>query len=168
MSVITPSESAAVDASRLSSSSPPFWIVYFALLSIGLLIGSAVTLRSERLTARRPTAAAPVAPTAGIRAGVPVVIELGDMFIKPAAIDVPAGQEIVFEVHNGGQMAHDLTMAGGTASRLLGPGETQTVSFGPLTSSTTLYCSIPGHRPAGMELKLTVATTPAAARGAGH
>ena len=158
MSVTTPTSNPGLGARPLSSSSPSFWMVFLALLGIGLLVGSAVTLRSQGShAASRQAATEPGTPPAEVAPGVPLAtVELGDIFIKPAALDVPAGKDVILEVRNGGQMPHNLTMEGGKATRMLAPGETQTVSFGPLTSSATLFCNVPGHRAAGMELKLTV------------
>ena len=175
MSVTTPTSKPSLDARPLSSSSPGFWMVFLGLLGFGLLVGSAVAVRSEdsQAAARRVDAASATASTgaaalAEAAPGAPLAtIELGDMFIKPATLDVPAGKEVMLEVRNSGQMPHDLTLEGGKATRMLAPGESQTVSFGPATSAVVLYCSVPGHRAAGMEMKITVAgAAPPAANAA--
>ena len=156
MSVTSPASKPAADARPLSSSSPSFWMMFLALLGFGLLIGSAVALRSQdaKAAALPATAGGPAADAAP---GAPLAtIELGDMFIKPAVLEVPAGKDVVLEVHNGGQMPHDLKLEGGKSTRLLAPGESQTVSFGQFTEPTTMFCSVPGHRAAGMEMKITV------------
>lgn len=71
------------------------------------------------------------------------------------------GGEYSFVVHNDGQIQHDLVVEGpgvtGTAhTPLLAPGASATLTVKLGAGSYTLYCSVAGHRQAGMSTKLTV------------
>ena len=63
------------------------------------------------------------AAAADAAAGAAVVeIELGDLWVKPASIDVPAGGSVVLNVTNTGAMPHDLAVGGVGGTGLLQPG----------------------------------------------
>ena len=52
-------------------------------------------------------------------------VELGDLYVKPASVQVPVGTELVVKVTNKGAMAHDLKLQGGeTGTGMLQPGAT--------------------------------------------
>ncbi len=91
-------------------------------------------------------------------------ITLGDMFVSPASIEVPAGVEITFHVTNTGVMAHDLKVDGTSGVDLLAPGDSASVTVGPFTADAQAWCTVPGHRQAGMVLDIVVvgAAAPAA------
>jgi nitrite reductase (NO-forming) len=97
-------------------------------------------------------------------AGAPVQrveVELGDLFVRPSSIDVPAGTELIVSVTNTGAMAHDLKLNGEIGTGLLAPGETEEVSLGVITAATEAWCTVPGHRQAGMVLAIGVSGAPA-------
>jgi plastocyanin len=86
-----------------------------------------------------------------------IVVEAGDMWFDPAAIEVRAGEPVNLTVTNEGALFHDLTIdeldlvigvdAGETATaglRIDEPGEYE------------YYCSVRGHASAGMRGTLTV------------
>lgn len=73
-----------------------------------------------------------------------------------ASTDLKAGK-ITFDVKNEGAIPHDLAIAGTSDKTKLIPakGAAQlTVTLKPGTYE--LYCSVPGHKDAGMDLKVTV------------
>ncbi|WP_433497591.1 multicopper oxidase domain-containing protein [Sphaerimonospora sp. CA-214678] len=99
-------------------------------------------------------------------AGAPVSvdIELGDLFIKPSSITVPAGSPVVVHVVNNGNMQHSLSLEG-REEPLLDPGKSTTLNWGPFTESTQAWCQVAGHKEAGMLLTINVtggAAAPAA------
>lgn len=53
-------------------------------------------------------------------------------------------------------MAHDFTIDELGVKELVGPNETITFTFDARPGTFTFYCSIPGHREAGMEGSMTV------------
>ncbi|MGD9705250.1 MAG: multicopper oxidase domain-containing protein [Acidimicrobiia bacterium] len=92
-------------------------------------------------------------------------IELGDLYVKPAKIDVPAGAEVTLRVSNVGAMAHDLKVQGETGTALLDPGGHETIVIGPFDASDQAWCTVPGHKEAGMLMDITVIGGTAAADG---
>jgi nitrite reductase (NO-forming) len=85
-----------------------------------------------------------------------LVVVADDILFEPDRIEIPAGETVVLHLRNEGGIVHDLVLEDGWESGEIGPGEAVTVSFGPLDASTTGWCSIPGHRDAGMELEIVV------------
>ncbi len=95
-------------------------------------------------------------------------IELGDMYIKPDHIEVPAGQAFVFNVKNVGAMVHDVKIDGTTGSSELVAGGSETVNFAALSQSIEAWCTLPGHRESGMSMQITVTGGTAAAATPSH
>ena len=94
-------------------------------------------------------------------------ITLGDLFVRPATITVPAGAEVTLVVENTGAMDHDLKVDGETGTDMIPPGESATVTIGPFDDSAQAWCTVPGHKEAGMLLDIEVAGTEAPAGGDG-
>jgi plastocyanin len=67
----------------------------------------------------------------------------------------------VFEVKNDGKVAHNLTVSGPNVNdahtQNLNPGQSASLRVRLYTGTYHLYCSIPGHRQAGMDTTVTVA-----------
>ncbi|MCB0953532.1 MAG: multicopper oxidase domain-containing protein [Microthrixaceae bacterium] len=85
-----------------------------------------------------------------------VEVELGEMYIEPSSLEVPAGTTITFEVTNAGTMDHDFKIDGETGTDFIAPGETETFEYGPVDSTVDAWCTVPGHREAGMEMTIEV------------
>ncbi len=96
-------------------------------------------------------------------------ISLVEFSIKPKTITVPSGKAITLRVSNKGTMQHDLVDENRKGTKMLDPGDSQTITVGPFTSSTVLFCSVPGHRQAGMQMTVKVvdATSTASAASTG-
>ena len=90
--------------------------------------------------------------------GAPVTfdIELGDLYVKPASVDVRPGQEVTLNVTNKGAIAHDLKVDGTTGTKMLDPGASETIKLGSFDKSTQAWCTVPGHKEAGMLLDINV------------
>jgi nitrite reductase (NO-forming) len=88
-----------------------------------------------------------------------VAVELGDLFVEPDRVEVPSGSHLQVEVTNGGDLMHDLTLEGENGTDRLESGETQTADFGVIDADTQAWCTVPGHKEAGMLLDI-VATEP--------
>jgi FtsP/CotA-like multicopper oxidase with cupredoxin domain len=74
-----------------------------------------------------------------------------------------------FDVMNHGSVAHNLAVEDGPATPDLAAGETATLDVGELSPGTyTIFCTIAGHREAGMEATLTVAEGATATTVADH
>ena len=101
-------------------------------------------------------------------AGEPMTVdvELGEFYVKPATITVPAGTVLTLRVTNAGAMPHDLKMAdGATGTKLLDAGASEEVSFGVMESSAEAWCTVPGHKEAGMMLAIEVTGDASSAGG---
>jgi len=64
-----------------------------------------------------------------------------------------------FEVKNDGKIDHDLVVQGNgvdAKTPTISPGNSATLKVDLKPGTYDVYCSIPGHKPAGMDLKLTV------------
>ncbi len=86
-----------------------------------------------------------------------VKISMKDMHYHPSAVEVPAGNRLVVQLHNADpEQTHDLYFPSGAASRRLAPGQSQTVDAGVISAPTQGWCTIVGHRSMGMELEVTV------------
>ena len=84
-------------------------------------------------------------------------IELFDIGLRPASIDVPKGATVVLKVRNTGQMQHDLALNGQVPkTKLLSSSEAATLELVGVNASTSAWCTVPGHKEGGMELKINV------------
>jgi nitrite reductase (NO-forming) len=101
--------------------------------------------------------------------GAPQTIEvsLTEFAVTPSTIELAPGTELTLVVTNDGTMQHDLKLDGTTGTGMLDPGATETVELGPIEATSEAWCTIPGHREAGMSLDIVTTGTAAAADG-GH
>ncbi len=112
------------------------------------------------------TVALLVAIVAGHRDGQPsvavadssraVTVQLADMRIVPSRITVPAGTRLVLDVTDVDDMQHDLYIDGGPRTRLLTHGQRVTLDLGTVTHTLQGWCTVPGHKAAGMTMTITV------------
>jgi nitrite reductase (NO-forming) len=90
-----------------------------------------------------------------VNAGAETIeVTLGDLFVEPSSIEVPAGTELTVVVTNEGAMPHDLKLRGETGTPMLEPGETAEVDLGVVSEPTEAWCTVPGHKEAGMVLAI--------------
>ena len=64
-----------------------------------------------------------------------------------------------FVVKNDGKIQHDIVVSGygvNEKTSLLNPGQSETLKVDLKPGTYDVYCSVPGHKQAGMDLKLTV------------
>jgi nitrite reductase (NO-forming) len=86
-----------------------------------------------------------------------VDVALTEFSVDPATIDVAPGTEVIVNVTNEGAMAHDLKVNGEDGTEMLEPGASvEGVSLGTITETTQAWCTVPGHRDAGMEMTINV------------
>ncbi|MFD7406805.1 cupredoxin domain-containing protein [Streptomyces sp. NPDC059866] len=98
------------------------------------------------------------AGTAGAGAGTTrtVAVTLADMRIRPARIEVAAGTSIRLEVTNTDAQRHDLKVEDGPATPMLAKGQTRVLDLGQVTRSREAWCTLPGHKAAGMTMDIVV------------
>ena len=124
-------------------------ILFFALLT-GMML-----LIEHNGQSSTTVGAASNAPTATGAAQI-VDVTLGDLFMRPSSISVPAGAPVTFHVTNSGAIPHNFTLASGPATANIAPGSSADLKAGPFTASEQAFCSIPGHRQAGMVMAINV------------
>lgn len=64
--------------------------------------------------------------------------------------------KVTFEIENEGKLPHDLSIAGGPKSQLVPPGGKMTFTATLKSGKVEFYCSVPGHKQAGMDVKVQV------------
>lgn len=112
-----------------------------------LLGGAAATLTA--------CVAAPLATVAADGEADATVVAT-DMRFSPGVLEVVAREPTVLRFENAGGSVHDLVLDTGWESGEVKPGQTVDVVMDPLTYPTVAWCSVPGHRAAGMELEVRV------------
>jgi nitrite reductase (NO-forming) len=93
-----------------------------------------------------------------------VAVELGDLYVKPDRVEVPPDTHLLVEVTNNGDQEHDLNLNGEIGTKRLRPGESETADFGVIESDAQAWCTVPGHKEAGMVLSIAVTGAPAGPR----
>lgn len=94
-------------------------------------------------------------PQAVARPGSRTVdIALSGMRIHPGTIEVAPGTRLTLHITNQDTQYHDLRLATGQHTPLLPPGQSTTLVLAPLTRPVEGWCTVPGHRAAGMTLHI--------------
>ena len=145
------------------------WVVATAV-AIAALIFSLIGLFTPSSSGETGSAS----PTTAATGGPPqqFEVELGDLYVKPNMLEVEAGRPVVLVVTNSesAAMEHDLMLDGTKGTELLVPGESQTVDIGVVTDGQQAWCTVAGHKAAGMVLTFMVkgaATTATTVAGSG-
>lgn len=115
-------------------------------LSALLAVGSGLLLAA--------CVATPATTTSAQDADVTIVAD--DLDYSPERLEIPAGETLQLHLRNDGAIVHDLVFEDGWESGAVRPGETITVELDPQVASGLAWCSVPGHRDAGMELEVVV------------
>jgi len=130
-----------------------------AKLTVGSSAPAAGSGGGGGAAATSPSTSAPASGggSGAAAAGGPVDVEAGDLFFKPKEFTAAAGA-VTIKFTNKGQLQHNLVVAEDSSFKKidLAPGASGTGILNAKPGTYTLYCDIPGHRPAGMEAKLTV------------
>jgi uncharacterized cupredoxin-like copper-binding protein len=107
------------------------------------------------------------APASG---GEPVALEIEavDIAYDTKELAGPAGVDFTITVNNNGLLQHDFVIEDTDfATALLNSGESETITVNLPAGEYTYFCSVPGHRQAGMEGKLTITEGALPASGGG-
>lgn len=83
--------------------------------------------------------------------GHEVTLTATEFSFDPSNIAVDAGQEITLVMTNAGVVEHDFAIDGMTFDLLVQPGETTEDTATFAAGTYVFYCTIAGHREAGME-----------------
>lgn len=95
-------------------------------------------------------------PAAGEGGDVEMDVQMGDIFYQPEGVELASGATLTVHLNNEGAANHDFQLESGEGVDILAPGESETGEFGPFEESTVAFCTVPGHREAGMEFAITV------------
>ena len=85
------------------------------------------------------------------------LIIMQDMAFVPDTIEVPPDTPLTVRLTNEGGIVHDLVFDDAWTSGEVQPGRSVEVELPGFTGAATGWCTVPGHRDAGMELTVTVA-----------
>jgi len=114
---------------------------------------------TTQATATTPTSTNATTPNAppGPPAPTPQVVQVTEKEFKIilSRPTLKAGV-VTFQIKNTGAIPHDLAVVGGPKSALIKAKSTGTLTVTLKPGTTELYCSVPGHKAAGMDLKVKV------------
>ena len=87
-----------------------------------------------------------------------ITVSGSEFIFNPSSITLKAGEMVRLIFTNKGSAPHDLRIEElGIGTKVIRAGETDTIEFeAPSSGEYTFFCSVPGHRKAGMEGKLEV------------
>ncbi|MEU0088929.1 multicopper oxidase domain-containing protein [Streptomyces sp. NPDC006274] len=85
-----------------------------------------------------------------------VDVTLADMRVRPARIEVAAGTALRLKITNEDAQRHDLKVANGPATPMLAKGDTHVLDVGQVTGNREAWCTLPGHKAAGMTMDIVV------------
>ncbi|MEV0590745.1 multicopper oxidase domain-containing protein [Nonomuraea cavernae] len=92
-----------------------------------------------------------------------VEVTLRGMRVQPGVIEAEPGTVLTLKVVNADAQRHDLRLSTGERTPELAPGESAVLKLAPLAGAVDGWCTLAGHRAAGMTMRI-VPTTAAAAR----
>lgn len=114
-----------------------------------LLRSIAVTMLGAALVACGGTAAAPGAGA--------IPLTLTEFKYSDPTVELAADQTATLQLKNAGTVEHDLVIDAIGLKVSIQPGKTASRNIGPLKPGTyEIYCSVPGHKEAGMVGQLVV------------
>ena len=139
------------------------FLVTCVLLFVGMMAAVIVFGReSSEAEAKGPETTTQATTTTGTTtttsAATSVAVSETEFKITFAKNTLAAGS-YSFEVKNDGKIDHDLVVQGNGVDEktpTIAPGKSATLKVDLKPGTYDVYCSIPGHKQAGMDLKLTV------------
>lgn len=116
---------------------------------------------SQLVMANQGTATPPASPSsspaASPSAGGEVEISTEDIKFDPKELTIAANTEVKIKVTNKGVLQHDFHVDKlDVTSKLLNGGESDTVTIKAAAGTYEFWCTVPGHKEAGMVGTLTV------------
>lgn len=142
------------------------WIGAISVFAIIIAASPLVlgTLSRQTLATATPRAPMPVAAAVTRDLSTNVTVTASEFKFSPTSIQVPLGQKVTFTLNNTGVVEHDVTIQAAGFSLTAAAGKSATGDFTFDRAGTfDFFCSIPGHKDAGMKGTLTVVDPAAAA-----
>lgn len=121
--------------------------------SARLLIATAIT--GLVVAACGGAAASQPPASAGQPSGTEIAVGATEFAFDPGSIDVSAGAETTITLTNKGTVEHDITVDALGVRIYATPGQTVSGTVTAEAGTYEFYCSIPGHKQAGMVGTLT-------------
>jgi nitrite reductase (NO-forming) len=104
-----------------------------------------------------PGASPEASPAASPVAGAGPTVATVDIAFEPKEFTIAADTDVVVAIENKGALQHDFVIDElGVKSELLDGGASTTVTINAPAGTYEFYCSVPGHKQAGMVGSLTV------------
>ncbi|GGG77515.1 cupredoxin domain-containing protein [Corynebacterium pelargi] len=122
----------------------------FALLGLG--IAAVISILAQHLAPQLVLADQQATHTQQAEAGRAVQVRIEGLSFVPDVIEASPGQTLDIEVHNTGDMTHDLVL-GSQRTALLAPGQRDHIRI-TVHQGMRGWCSLPGHRQQGMVLDI--------------
>jgi uncharacterized cupredoxin-like copper-binding protein len=116
---------------------------------------STLTTAPSATTQTQPAPPATTAASKPVQKAQTVQVSETEFKITLGSATLHAGK-VTFQIKNTGKLPHDLAIVGGPKSKLVAPGGTATLQATLTSGKVELYCSVPGHKQAGMDVKTTV------------
>lgn len=131
-------------AGRLAKSGPAI---------AGAALGVVITAAAVLVATSGPKPADSLVTATGQISTVDVALQ--DMQILPSRIQVAAGTRLILRVTNHDSQSHDLRTAD-VHTPMLRPHSSTDLDLGTISGPVDAWCSVPGHRAAGMRLAITI------------
>ncbi|MGV9776987.1 multicopper oxidase domain-containing protein [Streptosporangium sp. NPDC003464] len=134
----------------------------------GVLAGCLLTAAAVVVSVTGGSGPATTVAATGTRT---VEVTLSGMRIRPAVIEAAPGTVLTLRVTNTDAQRHDLRLATGERTPLLGAGESATLTLAPLGEAVDGWCTVAGHRAAGMTMRIVptgALARPGTGTGTGH
>jgi uncharacterized cupredoxin-like copper-binding protein len=136
---------------------PAFIVVAFVFF-FGMLAAVEVFGAEEKEHAEVAETTAEATTTTGAE-GTTVQVTEREFKIALASTQLKPGK-VTFDVKNVGKIQHDLAIVGmSEKTKLISPGGSSKLTVTLKPGKYELYCSVPGHKEAGMDVKITVQPT---------
>lgn len=116
---------------------------------------ASATTAATATTVTTAAATATTTPTVSQPGAAQTVQVTEKEFKITVSSSAPKAGPVTFEIKNTGQLAHNLAIVGGPTSKLIPPGGTGKLTATLKPGTVELYCAVPGHKQAGMDLKTT-------------
>jgi nitrite reductase (NO-forming) len=126
------------------------WLTLLIVGALAIVSPGQSTRLNGGAVAGQPQAAAANLPT-------DVMVTATEFKFSPVSLELPAGKKVSITLHNMGSVEHDITVDGLNVKLHAGAGKTTSGEFTLDKPGTyDFYCSIPGHKDAGMHGTLSV------------
>ena len=151
MGTASPGQSGSQERPAAPADRPDIPAGLFALFAVVSMLALAISIVA--IVRRGGDDERPIASGGPVKT---LAVELGDLFVRPDRVEVPVGTQLTVEVTNNGDQEHDLNLNGEIGTDRLKPGESQTADFGVIDAEAQAWCTVPGHKEAGMVLTIAV------------